>query len=133
MAEFKSGLDNTILVNGAKGFSYIGPWKEVNENTVVDRFYVGDFTSATYYISVQFDSNSKEAMQVNVVASPLQASLIVVGRTGTDGVKLVNLSAEVNASNFELIANPVEGFEASKIMFSATYIGTIDTLTPPQE
>jgi len=130
-AKFRTGLDNTIQLNDSKGFSFVGPWTKVYSNTVMDRFYVGDFASATYFVSVQFDSNEKEAMQVNVVASPNQAALNIVGRTGIDAAKLVDISAVINESYCEVILNPQPDYEGSKVLFSAIYSGTIDSLTPP--
>ena len=59
----KSGLQNTLLVRNNSGFSYAGPWKQVYVNTQLDRFHLGDFSSADYTVSADLDTNNKEIVK----------------------------------------------------------------------
>lgn len=130
---FSRGLHGTLrLINGTN-LSFKGPWVQVYPNTVVDKWYVGDFMSAEYTISVDYDTDRKELIKALVVASPTNASVVIIGRTNL-GQNLINLSVEVNASTVSLIANPVTVgptvFSGSKLIFSATYHQTLNELQP---
>ena len=57
---FSKGLNNTILLPNQSSFSYKGNWIGVHFNTTMDKFHVGDFSSAIYQITVEHDSNEKE-------------------------------------------------------------------------
>jgi hypothetical protein len=125
---FLKGLNKTLkLINGTN-FSYAGPWTTVyTSGTVVDTWYVGDFMSADYTISVDKNSGSKEIIKCLVVASPQTAAVTIYGRTDTDG-SLVNLTATVTDSRLSLIARSIEG--QCKLISSVTYYQTISTLVP---
>ena len=123
-----NGSNNTLkLINGTN-FSYKGSWIQVYPNTEIDRWYVGDYSSANYTITVEFNSNKKEILQVLVVARPDQASLTVFGRTSIDD-SLVNITATVNNSYVSVIANATDtSFLGSKLIFHAMYAETITPL-----
>jgi plastocyanin len=123
-----NGSNNTLkLINGTN-FSYKGSWIQVYPNTEIDRWYVGDYSSANYTITVEFNSNKKEILQVLVVARPDQASLTVFGRTSIDD-SLVNITATVNNSYVSVIANATDtSFIGSKLIFHAMYAETITPL-----
>ena len=70
---FKKGSNNTIELPERSSFSYKGHWIGVQYNTIMDSFHVGEFSSAVYQITVEFDSNEKEIMQLSVVARPDRA------------------------------------------------------------
>ena len=65
---FSKGPNNTISLPDRSSFSYRGSWIGVQYNTVVDQFHLGEFSSAIYQITVEFDSNEKEIMQLQKVA-----------------------------------------------------------------
>lgn len=125
---FLKGLNKTLkLINGTN-FSYAGPWTTVyTSGTVVDTWYVGDFMSADYTISVDKNSGSKEIIKCLVVASPQVAAVTIYGRTDTDG-SLVNLTATVSDSRVSLIARSIEG--QCKLISSVSYYQTISALVP---
>ena len=130
---FSRGLHGTLrLINGTN-LSFKGPWVQVYANTVVDEWYVGDFMSAEYTISVDYDTDRKEFIKAIVVAGPNNANVVITGRTNL-GQNLVELTAQVNASKVQLIANPVTSgpttFTGSKVIFSAIYHQTINELQP---
>lgn len=124
---FLRGLNKTLkLINGTN-FSYAGPWVTVLSDTVVDSWYVGDFMSADYTISIDGGSDKKEIIRCLVVAGPSNAAVTVYGRTDLNQ-KLVNLTATVTNSKLTLIANPET--TPCKLIFSANYYQTLNPITP---
>lgn len=92
----------------------------IGTDTEIDRWYIGSFSSASYFITVEFDSNRKETMQVLVIARAQAANLSIFGRVSLP--KLINLSATVNDSWVSIIANPISDvYKGVKISFTATY------------
>lgn len=111
--------------------TYGRKWISIYTNTVIDEWYVGDFSSASYHITVEFDSNQKETMQVLVVARPGHASYTVFGRTSIQD-ELITITASVNSSKMQLTANPTNSnFSGAKVIFTASYAETITPLTLP--
>lgn len=111
--------------------TYKGDWVQVFPGVVIDRWHVGEFSSASYLITVEFASNKKEVMHVNVIARPGQASFNVYGRTSIDD-ELVTINADVTNSWFELTVSPSDPiFTGAKLTFFATYGETINPLEPP--
>lgn len=128
---FTQGVNNTLIFKNGGQFLYKGPWKTVFTNTEIDRWFVGDFSSATYNITVEVNSNKKETLQVLVVARPDQANFTIFGRVAIDD-EIVDVSATVNDSylSFKLSAKIPE-YEGCKVIFSVSYGGSINQLTPP--
>lgn len=128
---FARGLNSTLRLLNGFNFSYKGPWVTVAQNTVVDTWYVGDFMSADYTISVDNSTGKKEIIKCLLVASPENASLTIYGRTDLN-VDLVELTASVNNSKVTLLANPAAGLTGpnSKLIFSANYYQTVNELQP---
>jgi len=111
--------------------SYKMPWIQIYDTTVLDSWFVGDYSSASYHITVEFDSNQKETMQVLVVARPDHASYTVFGRTCIQD-ELITLTATVTASIMTLTANPSNpNFAGAKVIFNALYAETITPLALP--
>lgn len=128
---FKRGTHNTLQFNNAANLSFKGPATLVYVDTQIDAWYVGDFSSASYHITVEFDSNQKETMQVLVVARPGHASYTIFGRVGIDA-ELITLSASVTNSKMILTANPADPeFAGARVIFTATYSETISPLALP--
>ena len=126
---FKQSPQNKLSLKNNTQLAYKGAWIQVYPNTVIDRWYVGDYSSANYTITVEFDSNKKEVLQVLIVARPDQASVTVFGRTSIDD-SLVNITATVNDSYVDVIANATDSsFIGSKLIFYAMYAETITPLT----
>ena len=127
---FNVGLRNTLKLANGVHLSHKGPWTIVyNNNTIIDEWHVGDFMSADYVISIDYNTNQKEILRCLVVAGPDAATLTIYGRTQLDN-ELVTLTAVVDSSRVKLIANPKTGFDGSKLIFSATYFQTINELQP---
>ncbi len=126
---FKQSPQNKLSLKNNTQLAYKGSWIQVYPDTEIDRWYVGDYSSANYTITVEFDSNKKEVLQVLIVARPDQASVTVFGRTSIDD-SLVNITATVNDSYVSVIANATDtSFLGSKLIFYAMYAETITPLT----
>jgi hypothetical protein len=111
--------------------SYGRHWISIYTNTVIDEWFVGDFSSASYHITVEVDSNQKETMQVLVVARPDHASYTVFGRTSIQD-DLITLSATVTSSKMKLTASTINpDYVGAKLVFTATYSKTITPLGIP--
>tara|TARA_B100000085_G_C18541031_1_gene511916 strand:+ start:1487 stop:1999 length:513 start_codon:yes stop_codon:yes gene_type:complete len=128
---FSKGPNNTISLPDRSSFSYKGSWIGVHYNTVIDSFHLGEFSSAVYQITVEYDSNEKEIMQLSVVARPDRAVANIFGRSSINQ-ELVNLSVTVDQSQVKINASPTSNtYAGAKLIFHATYAKTIHQLTPP--
>ena len=122
------GPRNTIKLQ--KDISFKNPWIQIYSNTTIDTWYVGDFSSASYFITVEYDSNHKECMHVLVIARPAQATYSIYGRTSIDN-QLVTLSATVSNSQLTLSATANTGYSGAKLSFSVSYNETMQPLSYP--
>ena len=71
------GLKNTLLFKNNAGTSHKGPWKQVYENTLLDRWHVGEFSSVEYTISADLDTDNKEIIKALITATDDRASVVV--------------------------------------------------------
>jgi hypothetical protein len=113
------GPQHTLSLLPGTNFSFKGTRISVVNDTEIDRWYIGSFSSASYFITVEYDSNQKETMQVLVVGRAEAASLAIFGRVSIP--QMINLSATVNDSWVSIIANPITGFKGVRVSFTATY------------
>ena len=126
---FSQGLKNTLRVKNGTNISYKGPWVLVYPDTVIDRWYVGDFQSAEYTIAIDLDNDDREIIKCLLVAGPNNATVNVFGRSNITS-NLIELSATVNTSYVSLIANPSSpAVNGSKLILSATYYYAANSLT----
>jgi|TARA_B110000971_G_scaffold192857_1_gene205436 hypothetical protein len=117
---FNKGLKDSLLFASNGAMSHNGPWKQVYTDTLIDRFHVSDFSSAEYTISVDFNKDKKEILKVLVTASLDTASVVIYARNNLD-IDLVNITATVNNSYVDIIANPTASNEGSKIIYTVQY------------
>lgn len=103
---FTQGLRNTIKFKNRANFSFRGETVPVYVNTILDTWYMGDFTTAEYDVSVEYGPDDIEKLTVIVTAKVNQASLTVYGRTN-NGRDLVQFSTTVNNSSVSLLASPL--------------------------
>lgn len=128
---FTAGPHGTLGIRPGSNFSYKGEYLQVFNNTEIDRWFVGAFSSATYFLTVEFDSNQKETLQVLVVARPDYASFTVYGRTSIDD-QLIIIDATVNSSWLSLTASPTDpAYAGARISVFATYAETMLPLSIP--
>ena len=117
----KNGLKNTLLLRNNTGFSSNGPWKQVYNDTLIARWHNGEFSSAEFTISIDFDTDDKEIIKCLVCNTPQTASLTIYGRNNM-GNELVRLSAVVNDSYVELHIDPAApAYEGAKFIYSVHY------------
>jgi uncharacterized protein YjbI with pentapeptide repeats len=88
---------------------------------------VGDFSSADYTITVEFNSNTKETVKLLLVASPNSVNIINYGNIGTLE-NILSFSVAVNNSYVSLLATANPNFQGAKIIFTAQYSETISDL-----
>jgi hypothetical protein len=132
---FSKNVKNTLLLKNGTNIAHKGPWVLVYPDTVIDSWYVGDFMSAEYTISVDFGNTEKEIIKCLLVAGPDSAAVTVFGRSNLAN-NLIDITATVSSSKVSLIVNPAVNqdgstlFVGSKLIYSATYYHTLNDLTP---
>jgi len=118
---FTEGLKNTILLRNNSGFSHKGSWIQANPNTVLDRWYLGDFCSAEYTISSEYDSRNRELVKCLITAGIDNADLQVFSRSATKQ-DLIGIEAIVNNSFVEVYVFPKKDIlKDTKVIFTAQY------------
>ena len=117
---FNKGLKDSILFLSNGAMSHNGPWKQVYTNTLLDRFHVGDFSTAEYTISADYDSSNKEIIKVLVTASVEKAGVVIYARNNL-GSDLITVEATVNDSYVDIVVNPTTGKQGSKIIYTVQY------------
>lgn len=123
-----TGLQNSLLLKNNTGFSHAGPWKGVYDDTLIDRWHVGDFVSAEYTISVDFDTNNREILKCLVVGSVDRAKINVYSRLSTN-IDLVEITAIVNDSYVDVFASPKSAkLQGSKLIFTAKYFSNQNSI-----
>lgn len=124
------GPQHTLSLQQDTNLSFRGKRVNVIGTLEIDRWHVGTFSSATYFIAAEYDSGQKEMIQASIIASPEGAKLSIYGRLST--VKLIDLSATVNNSYLILSATPASPtFSGVKVSFTATYSESIGPLLDP--
>lgn len=129
---FVKGLRNTLRLKKDINWSVKGSEIPIPEATVIDTWFVGEFSSAVYEVVAEYGKNDVEHINLKVSARPEQASLIITGRSNT-GKDLVKFTATVDASKVEVIATPfnqedeVTPLVGVKLTFKVTYF---ERLTP---
>lgn len=130
---FLNGLKGTLRFKNGRNLSYKGPWMQVYPDTVIDEWYVGDFMSAEYTISVDYDTFNKEIIKCLVVAAPGNAQITVYGRSNLIE-NLIDITATINNSKVTILASPTTSndgstiYSGSKLIFSANYYYTQNEL-----
>jgi hypothetical protein len=118
---FTEGLRNTILLRNNSGFSHKGSWILANPNTVLDRWYIGDFCAVEYTISSEYDSRNRELIKCLITAGIDNADLQVYSRSATKQ-DLIDIEAVVTNSYVEVIVFPKKPIlKATKVIFTAQY------------
>jgi hypothetical protein len=122
---FIRGTHNTLRLKNSTQFSYKNHAIQVHPNTVIDEWHVGEIMSAEYTIVVDNGRSDKEVIKAIVVAGVDTAGITVIGRSNLVE-DIVNITASVNDSSFQLILNPANSSKiGARVMFSATYYQTL--------
>jgi len=124
---FTNGLSNTLKFKNRANFSFKGEAIPVFTNTVIDTFFIGDFSSADYEIVAEYGAADVEHINVKVTAHHQQVSITTYARTNT-GRDLVQITAtSPDNSKVFLTASPffgsdgVTALSGIKVTFKATY------------
>jgi hypothetical protein len=129
---FVRGLRNTLRLKRGVNWSVKGSEIPIPTDTVIDTWFVGEFSSAVYEVVAEYGKNDVEHINVKISARPEQASITVSGRNN-NGRDLVSFSAVADASRVILTASPfyqddgVTPLVNVKLTFKVTYF---ERLTP---
>jgi rRNA processing protein Gar1 len=103
---FKQGLHNTVEFQPGVNLTSSGPFTNVNGNTEIDRWHLGDFIGAEYTIVADFDYNAKEIIKCIITAAvPGNASVVIYARSNV-GASLLDVIANVNDSYVSVQVTP---------------------------
>jgi len=129
---FVRGLRNTLRLKRGVNWSVKGSEIPIPTATVIDTWFVGEFSSAVYEVVAEHGKNDVEHINVKISGRPEQASINVSGRNN-NGRDLVSFSAVVDASRVIVTASPfyqddgVTPLVNVKLTFKVTYF---ERLTP---
>ena len=126
---FSQGPKSTLRIKSGTAWSHKGKWIQVFNNTEIDRWFVGDFSSADYTITIEYSSNVKETLKILLTASPNTVNILNYGRVGT-ATNVATFSVAVNNSYVTLLATAATEFQGAKLIFRANYTETIGELSP---
>ena len=129
---FVRGLRNTLRLKRGVNWSVKGSEIPIPTATVIDTWFVGEFSSAVYEVVAEHGKNDVEHINVKISGRPEQASINVSGRNN-NGKDLVSFTAVADASRVIVTAAPfyqedgVTPLANVKLTFKVTYF---ERLTP---
>jgi len=124
---FSVAANGALLSKNNGAVAHNGPWKQAYPNTLLDRWHVGDFSTAEYTISVDYNMDHREIVKCTVVANIQTASVVIYARNNL-GNDLITISAGVNNSYVDVFVNPVEVIVDEEITFDSTGARVIYTV-----
>lgn len=127
---FDQGVHSTLRVKPGVNWSHKGQWIQIYTglDVEIDRWYMGDFSSVSYQVTVEYDSHVKETINLHLVATPNSVNLINYGRIGTTS-KIADFTVDVNDSYVSLKANPSSiSYDGARVIFIADYAESISSL-----
>jgi hypothetical protein len=126
---FDQGVHSTLRLKPGVNWSHKGQWVQIYSslNVEIDRWYIGDFSSVSYQVTIEYDSHTKETVNLSVVATQNSVNLIDYGRIGTLG-KIADFSIDINDSYVSLRANPSHiSYDGARVIFIADYAESISS------
>jgi hypothetical protein len=124
---FGTGANGALLAKNNSAVAHNGPWVQAYPNTKLDRWHVGDFSSAEYTISIDLDSANREIIKCIIVANIQTASVVIYARNNL-GNSLLNISADVNDSYVDVIVNPIDVITENVVTFTSAGAKVIYTV-----
>lgn len=124
---FGIGSNGSLLAKNNAAVSHNGPWQQAYPGTVIDRWHVGDFSSAEYTISADLNMSNRELVKCLVVANVQTASIVIYARNNL-GNDLLNVSVSVNNSYVEVVIDPIEVIVDNEITFTSAGAKAIHTV-----
>lgn len=118
---FKKGLKNTVEFKNNSGFTFGGPIIPLKGQPRIDRWHTGEFSSAEYTVSINYDENNREIIKFLLVATPDTAKIAVYSRIASN-IDMVDVEAILNNAYVDLHLVPKSSkFETAKITFNVNY------------
>jgi len=102
---FLKGLRNTLKLKSGVNLSFKGTEFQIPTATVIDTWFIGEFSTATYEIVAEYGKDDVERLTLSVAAKVGQVSLIEQGRSNL-GKDLVKFTATADASKITVTAIP---------------------------
>jgi hypothetical protein len=127
---FERGLKNTVLMTNNSGFSHAGAWHQAYANTLVERWHIGDFSSAEITISADFNDTTKELLKCLVTCGQNTANVVIYARSNF-GTDLLDVTVTVNDSFVDLLVSPTsDAYNGTKFLHTGTYFANLNPLMP---
>ena len=126
---FRQGKGNTLQLTNRAALSFNGEFIPVYTDTVIDKWYVGDFASVDYLINVEFNNTATEVMRVLVNARPNSANYTVYARSSISD-QLITIHAVITNSYLTLTATAISPYNGARVTFTATYAESCTNLSP---
>jgi hypothetical protein len=123
---FIKGLRNTLKFKNGLNLSFKGTELQIPKPTVIDTWFVGEFSTATYDIIAEYSHDDVEHVTLEVTTRVGQVSIVDHGRTNL-GRDLIKFSAVIDNSKVDVIATPyyqddgITPLVNVKLTFKATY------------
>jgi hypothetical protein len=123
---FIKGLRNTLKFKNGLNLSFKGTELQIPKATVIDTWFVGEFSTATYDIIAEYSHDDVEHVTLEVTTRVGQVSIVDHGRTNL-GRDLIKFSAVIDNSKVDVIATPyyqddgITPLVNVKLTFKATY------------
>ena len=123
---FIKGLRNTLKFKNGLNLSFKGTELQIPKATVIDTWFVGEFSTATYDVIAEYGHDDVEHVTLDVTTRVGQVTVVDHGRTNL-GRDLVKFSATIDDSKVDVIAIPyyqndgVTPLVNVKLTFKATY------------
>lgn len=118
---FAKGLKNTLLFKNNGGVSHNGPWINLKENTLLDRWHINDFSSVDYTICIDLNGNNKEIVKFLITATTDTAKIVEYARNSTN-IDIIAIDAFVNNSYVDVVVSPnITKASGAKVFFTGQY------------
>jgi hypothetical protein len=102
---FLKGLRNTLKLKNGVNMSFKGTEFQIPTATVIDTWFIGEFSTATYDIIAEYGHDDVERLTLSVASKVGQTSLVEQGRSNL-GKDLVRFTATADASKVTVTAIP---------------------------
>lgn len=123
---FIKGLRNTLKFKNGLNMSFKGTELQIPTATVIDTWFVGEFSTATYDVIAEYGRDDVEHITLDVTTRVGQVSIVDHSRTNL-GRDLIKFSATIDDSKVNVIAIPyyqndgITPLVNVKLTFKATY------------
>lgn len=118
---FKKGLRNTLEFKGINGFTLGDNITSLQGKPRLDRWHVGEFCSAEYTASVDYDPLNKEIIKFLLVATSETAKISVYSRVYSN-IEMIDVEAILDNSYVDVFLSAKNSkFENARVVFTVNY------------